>query len=62
MSNKKVFKLQNLKTAENSTTIINKRHAFNADMSTRKLYSGLHKVEIQVNGSILAFFEFELLV
>jgi 3-methyladenine DNA glycosylase AlkC len=61
MRNKKIFKLQNLDTVvANSMTQIRKRHTFKADMTTRQLYAGTHKVEIQVNGSVLAAFEFEL--
>ena len=61
MRNKKIFKLQNMDTVvANSMTQISKRHTFKADMTTRQLYAGTHKVEIQVNGSVLAAFEFEL--
>lgn len=62
LSNKKVFKLQNFDSAPNKTTVLNKRHFFKADMTTRKLYRGLHKIEIQVNGVIMAVFQFELMV
>lgn len=60
MSNKKVFKLQSIDAAENSTFNISKKHLFKDGMTTRQLYAGAHKVEIQVNGSVLASFEFEL--
>ncbi len=61
MSNKKVFKLQSIKATENSIFQIKKNHFFKADMTTRQLYAGTHKIEIQVNGGVLASFEFELL-
>ncbi len=61
MSNKKVFKLQSFEAvAAHSITPISKRHTFKADMTTRQLYAGTHKVEIQVNGTVLMAFEFEL--
>lgn len=60
MSNKKVFKLQSINAKEDSTINISKRHTFKADMTTRQLYAGTHKIEIQVNGTVLASFEFEL--
>ncbi len=60
MSNKKIFKLQSIDATADSKIHINKRHLFKADMTTRQLYTGTHKIEIQVNGMILAGFEFEL--
>ncbi len=60
MSNKKVFKLQSIDAAANATIHIKKSHTFKADMTTRQLYMGTHKIEIQVNGGVLASFEFEL--
>ncbi len=60
MSNKKVFKLQSIVATENSIFKIKKNHFFKADMTTRQLYAGTHKIEIQVNGGVLASFEFEL--
>ena len=62
MSNKKVFKLQSINARENSTFNIAKKHTFKADMSTRQLYAGTHKIEIQVNGGVMASFEFELVI
>lgn len=61
LSNKKVFKLQSFDMVADKTVGINKHHVFRANMTTRKLYVGLHKIEIQVNGAILAAFQFELL-
>jgi 3-methyladenine DNA glycosylase AlkC len=60
LSNKKVFKLQTFDIEVGKVVSINKRHVFRAEMTTRTLYAGLHKIEIQVNGSILASFEFDL--
>ncbi|NJN33847.1 MAG: DNA alkylation repair protein [Saprospiraceae bacterium] len=63
MSNKKVFKLRSFeRLASHSMMPINKRHTFKADMTTRQLYAGTHKIEIQVNGNVLIGFEFELLL
>jgi hypothetical protein len=40
---------------------IKKRHFFRDNMTTRQLYAGLHKIEIQVNGTIMKEFSFELI-
>ena len=60
LNSKKVFKLQTLSMKPDVPVVIRKRHAFKANMTTRTLYAGNHKVEIQVNGTILTAFEFEL--
>ncbi|TAF37031.1 MAG: DNA alkylation repair protein, partial [Alphaproteobacteria bacterium] len=60
LSNKKVFKLKTADVGENQSIFIEKRHFFKGDMTTRQLYRGAHKIEIQVNATILAAFEFEL--
>jgi 3-methyladenine DNA glycosylase AlkC len=61
LSNKKVFKLQTFDIEAHKVVSITKRHVFRAEMTTRTLYAGVHKIEIQVNGSVLAGFEFDLL-
>lgn len=61
MSNKKVFKLSAFDASPDVSISVKKSHVFRADMSTRQLYAGTHKVDIQVNGSVLASFEFELM-
>jgi 3-methyladenine DNA glycosylase AlkC len=60
LSNKKVFKLQAFDIQSDQTIDISKRHFFKGDMTTRQLYAGKHRVEIQVNGTVLERFEFEL--
>lgn len=60
LSNKKVFKLKAFDTEPNKTIELTKRHVFRANMTTRKLYAGVHRIDVQVNGHILAAFEFEL--
>jgi 3-methyladenine DNA glycosylase AlkC len=61
LTNKKVFKLQTIDIASNKPVTLQKRHVFRADMTTRTLYTGVHKIEIQINGTIMAAFEFDLL-
>jgi 3-methyladenine DNA glycosylase AlkC len=61
LDNKKVFKLQTFSIKSDQTKIIQKRHFFKGDMTTRKLYIGLHKIDIQVNGKILGSFDFNLI-
>jgi 3-methyladenine DNA glycosylase AlkC len=60
LSNQKVFKLQTVAVNPNRPVTIQKRHCFKADMTTRKWYPGMHKIELQLNGNRLAQFEFEL--
>jgi len=60
LSNKKVHKLKTFLATANTSIAVSKRHIFRANMTTRQLYAGVHKVEIQVNGTILATFSFEL--
>jgi 3-methyladenine DNA glycosylase AlkC len=61
LSNKKVFKLQALNTVKNVPITLQKRHVFKPDMTTRQLYAGTHKVDIQVNGKVISEFSFELI-
>lgn len=58
--NKKVFKLKTLTLKANESTHIKKQHKLLAQMTTRKLYPGLHQVSILVNGETKAHFSFEL--
>lgn len=62
LSNKKIHKLKAIITDTTQPMTFTKRHPFRANMTTRTLYKGAHKVEIQVNGSILAAFDFELML
>ena len=60
LTNKKVFKLQTFDMTAHKTVGLSKRHFFKSNMTTRKLYAGLHKIEIQINGVIMGVFQFEL--
>jgi 3-methyladenine DNA glycosylase AlkC len=55
----KVFKLRELALAARGTQLIRKRQTIR-DFSTRKHYPGSHRLEIQVNGRILARTRFDL--
>lgn len=55
----KVFKLRKAELSPNERLTISKKHSFKA-IITRRYYSGTHKIEIQVNGTIVAEAEFEL--
>lgn len=55
----KVFKWTTRKLAPNETISLDKRHPMRA-ITTRTFYPGLHRVELQVNGIILAEASFEL--
>lgn len=60
LSNKKVFKLKSFDIASHSPMVITKNHVFRSGMTTRQLYSGMHRIEIQINGAVLEVFEFYL--
>jgi 3-methyladenine DNA glycosylase AlkC len=60
MNSKKVFKLKTQELQTNKLIHFSKNHLFKADMSTRQLYPGEHRIEIQVNGTIMDGFYFEL--
>ena len=49
--NLKVHKLKKLKMRKGESVTLKKRHPFRANMTTRKLYVGEHKVALQINGS-----------
>ena len=55
----KVFKLRNVELPAGATISLNKRHAVKK-ITTRVYYPGLHAVELQVNGKILARAEWAL--
>lgn len=60
MSSKKIFKLQTLTLYPETPQTLSKRHVFRPNMTTRQLYAGIHQIDIQVNGTVLASFQFEL--
>ena len=55
----KVFKLTNRELGAGGTVQISRRHAFRP-ISTRMYYAGKHRLEIQVNGVVLAGLEIGL--
>lgn len=50
MNSRKVFKLKQVTLEKNETITISKKHLMRQFMTTRTLYQGKHKLEIQVNG------------
>jgi hypothetical protein len=52
-TSKKVFKLKELELGPLGSSAISKRQRI-VDLSTRKHYPGEHRVDVQVNGRILA--------
>jgi 3-methyladenine DNA glycosylase AlkC/uncharacterized protein YozE (UPF0346 family) len=46
----KAHKIKKLSLKNKECTTISKKHLFKAGMTTRKLYAGEHKVELQING------------
>ena len=56
----KVHKLKKLKLKKDEQVKLNKKHPFKANMSTRKLYAGEHKLDLQINGKVYQEIYFEL--
>ena len=50
----KVHKLKKLNLKKGEKVTLKKKHPFKANMSTRTLYEGEHKVELQINGTVYA--------
>jgi hypothetical protein len=50
----KVHKLKKLNLNKGEKITLKKKHPFKANMSTRTLYEGEHKVELQINGTVYA--------
>jgi len=58
----KVYKIKKLSLKAGECIGISKKHLFRANISTRKLYVGEHKVELQINGKLYAIGTFLLKV
>ena len=58
--NKKVFKLKKLVIKEGQILKINKSYKLKEGMTTRNLYTGLHKISININGNIVLEKDFYL--
>lgn len=56
----KVHKLKIVTLKKAETITLAKKHPFKANMTTRKLYSGTHLLELQINGTITHQAHFEL--
>ena len=50
----KVHKLKKLSLKKGEKIMLTKKHLFKANMSTRTLYEGEHKIELQINGTLYA--------
>lgn len=48
----KVHKIKRITLKKDTSVTVQKKHLFKSNMSTRKLYEGEHKIEIQINGLI----------
>jgi 3-methyladenine DNA glycosylase AlkC len=54
LNSKKVFKLKKVSLIKNQSFTISKRHPFRQFMTTRTLYTGVHEIELQINGKSFA--------
>lgn len=59
-SSPKVHKIKKLTLKKGATVSLVKRHTFKANMTTRKLYEGEHKLDLQINGKIYESMLFSL--
>ena len=50
----KVHKLKKVSLKKGESLTLQKKHPFKANMTTRTLYEGEHKVELQINGTCYA--------
>ncbi len=57
----KVHKLKKLEIEKDGSINISKNHPFKANMTTRKLYLGAHKIELQINGKVYTCAKFDLI-
>ena len=58
----KVYKLKKLQLKKGEIVILKKQHLFRANMSTRALYKGAYRLELQVNGVVVESGLFDLVV
>lgn len=58
----KVHKLKKLSVKKGEKMSLKKRHLFKVNMSTRTLYEGEHKLEIQINGVVVKQLCFALVI
>jgi 3-methyladenine DNA glycosylase AlkC len=58
----KVHKIKKLKLKKGELVSLSKKHVFKANMTTRKLYAGEHKLALQINGKTYGEIAFNLSV
>ncbi|HIP02110.1 MAG TPA: DNA alkylation repair protein [Campylobacterales bacterium] len=56
----KVHKIKKLTLNKDERVKLSKKHHFKANMTTRKLYEGAHKIELQINGKVYEHSTFQL--
>jgi hypothetical protein len=60
LTGKKVFKIGTVLVNKNAALVLRKRHMLRENMTTRRLYPGVHAIQLQVNGKIVAEQQFKL--
>ena len=60
LENRKTFKLKNLSLQTGESVRLSKRHPFKANMTTRQLYPGLHRLTLLINGSASGILDFHI--
>ena len=57
----KVYKLKKINMRKGELVTLKKQHPFRANMTTRKLYQGEHRVDLQINGILYSSDTFMLM-
>jgi len=56
----KVHKIKKLRIKKGEQVFMTKQHTFKANMTTRKLYTGEHRLVLQINGEVYYDVSFHL--
>jgi hypothetical protein len=61
LSGRKVFKLRRLSLAKGDQVTLSKRHVLRSAMTTRRIYPGMHQLEVRINGHSYAVRPFRII-
>ncbi len=60
LGGRKVFKLKAFEATAGESVTISRKHMLRENMTTRKLYRGKHRIELQINGKVYGKKEFRI--
>ena len=61
LSGRKVYKLKVIEVKKDTYTHLKKHHKLRSEMTTRKLFSGEHRIDLQINGKTFGSLAFDLI-